>query len=120
MGETSCVVFVNGDVIIFKGKGKIILPEELASFPYMLSNDEGTKVLIEQPINNESNRLVMRSCILRIIEKFRESGVPRIEFPRWNEMLIFPVTPESAEEEYWCPEQVVDSFLDLYGPEFIL
>lgn len=120
MSETSCIVFVNGDVLIFKGEGKIVIPEQLIGFPFMLSNDEGTKVLIEQPINDAGSRAVMRACILQVIEEFRKVGIPRVEFPRWNEMLIFPVTPESADEEYWCPEQVVDSFLDLYGPEFII
>jgi hypothetical protein len=33
---------------------------------------------------------------------------------------VASVAPEGADEEYWCPEQVVDSFLDLYGPEFII
>jgi len=47
-------------------------------------------------------------------------GIPRMEFPRWNEMILYAVRPEAADEEYWCPEQVVDSFIDLYGPEFII
>lgn len=119
MSETSCIVFMNGNVLVFRGEGKLVLPDTLAGFPYMLNNEDGSKVLLKKPVD-DSSRAVMRECILDVIEEYRKVGVPRIEFPRWNEMLVYPVVPESADEEYWCPEQVIDSFLDLYGPEFII
>lgn len=120
MGETSCIVFVNGNVLVYRGQGKLVLPESLKGFPFMLNNEDGTKVLIKEPVEHPQSRIAMRECILEVIEEYRKVGIPRIEFPRWNEMLIYPVVPESADEEYWCFEQVIDSFLDLYGPEFII
>lgn len=120
MSETTCTVFVNGSVIIFKSNGKIVLPANLIGFPYVINNEDGSKVVLEQPIGNGDTRETMREFLLEIIEQYREVGIPRIEFPRWNEMRMYPVIPDSADEEYWCPEQVIDSFLDSYGPEFII
>ncbi len=120
MGETSCVVFIEDEAYIFQGEGKLFLPVEMVGYPMMLSNDNGTKVMMNSGITNPIGRAAMRSSILGMIEEFRKVGIPRIEFPRWNEMLIYPVEPEGADVEYWCPEQVVDSFLDLYGAEFII
>lgn len=121
MGENKCFVFVNGSIIVVESNGKIMLPMELMGYPIIITNNNGTKVIISQPINNAGSRALMRSYILQTIELYRsQEAVPRLEFSRWNEMLIFPVALEGADEEYWCPEQVVDSFLDLYGPEFVL
>lgn len=122
MSETNCIVFVNGNIVIFEygESSKIVIPEALMGYPMMISNKNGTKVIIEQPIMNPNDKAAMRKCLLEVIEEFREYGCPRMEFPRWNEMMLYPVVPESADVEYWCPEQVIDSFLDSYGPEFII
>ena len=121
MGESECYVFVDDSVFVIKSNGKIVLPMELSGYPIIVNNENGTKVIISQPINNSITRGLMRSCILDTIELYRsDEAVPRLEFPRWNEMIIYPVVIDHAEEEYWCPEQVVDSFLDLCGPEFLI
>lgn len=98
----------------------MVIPEALLGYPMMISNENGAKVLIERPITNPYDKAAIRKYLMDIKEKFREYGCPRIEFPCWNEMIPYPVAPESADIEYWCPEQVIDSFLDLYGPEFII
>lgn len=123
MSDITCIVFVNGDVIVFRGEGNALaLPESLLGFPLMISNEYGTKVILRKRIKNNDDYLLLREGILAIIELFRQTGVPRIEFPRWNEMLIYPVKPneEITESEYWNREQVVDSYLNLRGPEFII
>ena len=121
MGENKCFVIVDGNMIVIKSNGNIVLPSELAGYPIIVTNENGAKVIISEPIRSESSRALMRMCIMDVIETYRnQEAVPRLEFPRWNEMRVYPVVPEAADEEYWCPEQVIDSFLDLYGPEFIL
>lgn len=123
MSDITCIVFVNGDVIVFRGEGNALaLPESLLGFPLMISNEYGTIVILRKRIKNNDDYLLLRVGILAIIELFRQTGVPRIEFPRWNEMLIYPVKPneEITESKYWNSEQVVDSYLNLRGPEFII
>ena len=123
MSDITCTVFVNGDVFVFRGKGNALaLPESLLDFPLMISNEYGTKVILRKRIKNNADYVLLRVGILAIIELFRQTGVPRIEFPRWNEMQIYPVEPneEITESKYWNPEQVVDSYLNLRGPEFII
>lgn len=123
MSDITCIVFVNGDVLVFRGKGNaLVLPESLLDFPLIISNEYGTKVILRKRIKNIDDYVLLREGILAIIELFRQTGVPRIEFPRWNEMLIYPVEPneEITESEYWNREQVVDSYLNLRGPEFII
>ena len=123
MSDITCIVFVNGDVFVFRGKGNALaLPESLLDFPLMISNEYGTKVILRKRIKNNDDYVLLREGILAIIELFRQIGVPRIEFPRWNEMQIYPVEPneEITESNYWNREQVVDSYLNLRGPEFII
>lgn len=120
MGETTCLIFVGDTIQIYKGHGRFVLPSEAAVYPIILTNDQATKVIMNSMIICKEARSAMRNCILTAIEAYRVVGIPRIEFPRWNEMILYAVRPEAADEEYWCPEQVVDSFIDLYGPEFII
>ena len=121
MGESKCYVFVDDGVVVIKSNGKIVLPKELSGYPIIINNENGTKVIISRLIYNPITWGLMRSCILDTIKLYRsDKSVPRLEFPCWNEMIIYPVAIEHAEEEYWCPEQVVDSFLDLSGPEFVI
>lgn len=120
MDKVSCFVFANGKILVFEGKNTVNIPLNLAGFPIIVSNSYGTKVLLGKPITNIDDKAALRSCILDIIEKFREIGAPYMEFPRWNEMIIYPVEPSSADYAYECPEQVIDSFLGLHGPEYII
>lgn len=123
MNDITCTVFMNGDIFVFRGEGNALaLPESFLNYPLMISNEYGTKVILRKRIKNDDDYVLLREGILAIIEMFRQIGVPRIEFPRWNEMLIYPVEPdqEIIETKYWNPEQVIDSYLNLRGPEFII
>jgi hypothetical protein len=75
MGETSCVVFIEDEAYIFQGEGKLFLPAEMAGHPMMLSNVNGTKVMMNSGITNPIGRAAMRSSILGMIEEFRKDGI---------------------------------------------
>ena len=119
MGEICYLVFKRSGILSFVGVD-IKLPDQLVGYPVIRIDDDGVQVKLYDEIEDEVVRRMVRAYIMKAIGEMREFGVPRLEFPCWDLMCIYAVKPESAQEPYWEPDQIIDSFLDLRGPEFMI
>ena len=120
MNEVCYLVFGTDGIVTLRGYD-IPLPERFRGYPVIRIKDSVYRVQINTlVIENDDVRGMMRACILQAFKDFSEFGAVRVEFPAWYIMHIYAVERSAAEEPYWDPEQLVDSFLSLRGPEMIL
>ena len=119
MGEAcSYLVFTEDTVAIFDGFGD--LPEPYSFYPRMKVTNRFAEVrLTDLVLESEIAKSLLHVNILEGIKTFGTVGHVRLEFPCWDVMFIY-AEEEKTEEEYHDVEQLVESFLTLHGPEFVL
>jgi hypothetical protein len=124
MDETKYLVFVGDEKAILLN-GIQSLPEDLRGYPFIKMTSVYSQVMLMDLIEeNEHSRKMIGEQIFKLIKFYGQVGRVCLEFPSWDMMLIYAVKPECLNlelgAEYKDIEQLVESYLYLFGPEFVI
>ena len=124
MSEIIFLVFTNGEKAVML-VGFQDLPEKYHGYPFIKITPSFSQVVLTELIEaNKYSRELIREEILELIEFYGRTERACMEFPYWDTMFIYAMKPENVKREnmaeYEDIEQLVDSYLSLRGPEFII
>jgi hypothetical protein len=120
--KISCAIYTNEGIVLLSGieDGKVLIPEELAIYPRIVTNCYGTRILLNEGSNNPEILEAIKEHIGTLLRYYENHGLVRIDTPSFYEMLIYNIDTETPVKPYPNVDELINSFLCSEGAEFIV
>ena len=118
----NCAIYTDQGIILLNNitDGKILIPQELATFPRIVTNPYGSRILLNEGSDDPKKLEAIKEHIRSLLAYYKKLGTVRIDIPSFYEMLIYNTDNEPSSEPYPNIEELLNSFLCSRGAEFIV
>ena len=120
--KISCAIYTNEGIMLFNAidDNKILIPEELAVFPRIVTNCYGSRILLNEGSEDPDTLNAIKEHIRTLLNYYETQGLVRIDTPSFYEMLIYNTESETSVAPYPNIDELINSFLCCEGAEFIV